>query len=57
MLAKIWKKLLMFILIVACLFNVVTKLVKNSSFDDELLSSAQYIQDQQDAEKQENVIK
>ena len=57
MLAKIWKKLLMFILIVACLFNVVTKLVKNSSFEDELLSSAQYIQDQQDAEKQENVIK
>jgi hypothetical protein len=57
MLAKIWKKLLMFILIVACLFNVVTKLVKNSSFEDEVLSSAQYIQDQQDAEKQENVIK
>ncbi|MCR5146613.1 MAG: hypothetical protein K6B70_04635 [Clostridia bacterium] len=57
MLAKIWKKLLMLILIIACLFNVVTKLVKNSSFDDELLSSAQYIQDQQDAEKQENVIK
>lgn len=57
MLAKIWKKLLMFILIVACLFNVVTKLVKNSSIEDELLSSAQYVQDQQDAEKQENVIK
>ena len=57
MLAKIWKKLLMFILIVACLFNVVTKLVKNSSIEDELLSSAQYIQDQQDAEKAENVIK
>lgn len=57
MLAKIWKKLLMFILIVACLFNVVTKLVKNLSIEDELLSSAQYVQDQQDAEKQENVIK
>ena len=57
MLAKIWKKLLMFILIVACLFNVITKLVKNMSLEDELLSSAQYIQDQQDAEKQENVIK
>ena len=57
MLAKIWKKLLMFILIVACLFNVITKLVKNLSIEDELLSSAQYIQDQQDAEKQENVIK
>ena len=57
MLAKIWKKLLMFILIVACLFNVVTKLVKNLSIEDELLSSAQFIQNQQDAEKAENVIK
>lgn len=57
MLAKIWKKLLMFILIVACLFNVIGKLVKNLSIEDELLSSAQYIQDQQDAEKQQNIIK
>ena len=57
MLAKIWKKVLMLILIVACLFNVVTKLVNNLSLEDELLSSAQYIQDQKDAEKAENVIK
>ena len=57
MIAKIWKKLLMFILIVACLFNVVNKLVHNLSLEDELLSSAQYIQDQKDAEKAENVIK
>jgi len=51
MLAKIWKKLLMFILIVACLFNVVTKLVNNLSLEAELLSSAQYIQEQQDSQK------
>ncbi len=57
MLAKWWKKILMFILIIACLFNVVTKLVKNLSIEDELLSSAQYIQEQQEAEKQENVLK
>jgi len=57
MLAKIWKKVLMLILIIACLFNVVTKLVNNLSLEDELLSSAQYIQDQQDAQKAENVIK
>lgn len=57
MLAKIWKKVLMLILIIACLFNVVTKLVNNLSLEDELLSSAQYIQDQQDAEKAEKVIK
>ena len=57
MLAKIWKKVLMLILIIACLFNVVTKLVNNLSLEDELLSSAQYIQEQQEAEKQENVLK
>ncbi len=44
MLAKIWKKLLMFILIIACLFNVVTKFVKKSSLKDELLTSARYVQ-------------
>ena len=57
MLAKWWKRILMIILIIACLFNVTIKLVKNLSIEDELLSSAQYIQDQQDAEKAENVIK
>ena len=44
MLAKIWRKLLMFVLIIACLFNVVTKFVKKSTLNDELLSSARYIQ-------------
>jgi len=44
MLAKIWKKLLMFIVIIACLFNVITKFVKKSSLKDELLTSARYVQ-------------
>lgn len=57
MLAKWWKRILMAILIVACLFNIVSKLVKNLSIEDELLSSAQYVQEQQDAQKAENVIK
>lgn len=48
MLAKIWKKLLLFILIVLCLFNVITKLVKKSALKDELLSSARYIQSLQE---------
>lgn len=47
MIAKIWKKLLLFILLIACLFNVVIKLVNKSSLDKELESSAQYIQEQQ----------
>lgn len=44
MIAKMWRKLLMLILIIACLFNVVTKLVKKSSLEDELISSATYVQ-------------
>ena len=57
MLSKWWKKVLMAILIIACLFNVISKLVKNLSIEDELLSSAQYIQEQQDAEKEKDVLK
>lgn len=52
--SKIWKKLLMVILILACLFNVVTKLVKRSSLKDELQSSAQYMEELK--ENQENSI-
>ncbi len=52
MVAKIWKKVLMLILIVACTFNVINKLVHNLSLEEELLSSAEYIQEQQDTEKE-----
>ena len=44
MLGKIWKKVLFFILIIACIFNIITKLVNKSSLERELLSSAQYMQ-------------
>lgn len=47
MVAKIWKKILLFVLIVACLFNIVNKLVNKASLNQELESSAQYIQQQQ----------
>lgn len=47
MIAKLWKKILLFILIVACLFNVVNKLVHKASLNQELESSAQYVQQQQ----------
>ena len=47
MVAKIWKKLLFAILIVACLFNIVNKLVHKASLEQELKSSAQYIQEKQ----------
>ena len=47
MVAKIWKKLLFVILIVACLLNIVNKLVHKASLEQELQSSAEYIQQQQ----------
>ena len=47
MIAKIWKKALLFIMIIACLFNIVNKLLHKASLEKELESSAQYIQRQQ----------
>lgn len=46
--AKIWKKLLLLVLIVACLFNIVSKLVKRNSLKSELKYSAQYMEEQND---------
>ena len=50
MLAKYWKKIGMVILIVACVFNIMNKLVHKLSLNSEMLSSAQYIYDQQQIE-------
>lgn len=47
MIAKVWKKVLLFIFIIACLFNITNKLVHKASLNKELESSAQYIQQQQ----------
>ena len=52
MLAKYWKKIGMLILIVACVFNVMSKLVNKLSLNSEMLSSAQYVYDQQQEEKE-----
>ena len=41
--AKIWKKLGLFILIVACLFNIISKLTTKISFNEELKMSADYV--------------
>lgn len=50
MVAKVWKKIGFFILIIACLFNIMVKIIKKTPFIDELKSSAQYIM-QQNTEK------
>ncbi len=47
MIAKIWKKLCLVILIVACLFNIVNKLVSKNPLSKELQTSATYLQEQQ----------
>ena len=57
MLAKSWKKICIAILIIACLFNIITKLVHRVSFNKEILSSAQYMYDEYKYETEENVIK
>ena len=47
MLAKIWKKVCIAVLIVACLFNIISKLVNRISFKTEIQSSAQYVADEE----------
>ena len=49
MIAKIWKKVLLFVLIIACLFNIVNK----ASMEEEVKASAQYVQEQQEAQKKQ----
>ena len=48
MLAKYWKKIGLFILIVACIFNVMSKFVNKLSLKDELKASATYVNQEQD---------
>ena len=57
MLAKYWKKICILILIIASLFNIISKLVNRISFNKEILSSAKYMYEEYKYEKQENVIK
>ena len=51
MIAKIWKKVIFVILIVACLFNIISKFVKRVAVIDELKASSQY---QYDLEQEKN---
>ena len=52
MVAKLWKKIGLLILIIACLFNIINKIVKRVPYRDQLQSSAQYVYEQ---EKQNQV--
>ena len=47
MIAKIWKKVLLAIVVLACLFNLVNKFVFHPSLEDELEASSKYVQEQE----------
>ncbi len=51
MLAKYWKKIGLLIVIIACLFNVVAKLVAKVPYMKQLEASAQYVAEQEQEEK------
>lgn len=53
MLKKYWKKIGMLILIIACVFNIMGKLVNKLSLNKEMLQSAQYIFDEQKNENEQ----
>ena len=53
MLKKYWKKIGMLILIIACVFNVMNKLVHKVSLNKEILQSAQYVFDEQKNENKQ----
>ena len=50
MLAKNWKRIGMLILIIACVFNIMNKLIHKKSLKEEMINSAQYTYEQQKSE-------
>ena len=56
MLAKYWKQIGLFILIIAVVFNVTYKLINKVSLKKTITQSAQYIVNKED-EEEENKIK
>lgn len=57
MLAKYWKKIGLFILIVACIFNVMTKFVHKMSLKNELEASATYVNQEENKNLDEELEK
>ena len=47
MIAKYWKKIGLIILVIACLFNVVSKIVKRTPIKEQLIQTAQYVLNQE----------
>lgn len=51
MFAKYWKKIGMLILIIACVFNIMSKLINKLSLDKEMIYSATYMNQGQNQEQ------
>ena len=47
MIAKYWKKIGLIILIIACIFNIMNKVIHGTSLGEELKSSAAYMLSQE----------
>ncbi len=54
MLAKTWKKIGLIILIIACLWNIVFKLVNKISFDGAIESAKSYLQFNKETSVEQN---
>ena len=48
MLAKYWQKIGMLILIIACVFNIMSKLVNKLSLNKEMIYSAEFMYNQEE---------
>ena len=48
MLAKYWKKIGMLILIISCVFNIMSKLVNKLSLNKEMIYSAEFMYNQEE---------
>ena len=53
MFAKYWKKIGMLILIIACVFNIMNKLVHKLSLNKEMIYSATYMQEENQKNNQD----
>ena len=54
MLARSWKKIGMLILIIACIFNIMNKLINKLSLNTELIDSAEYMKIIEKEDKKQN---
>lgn len=53
MIAKYWKKIGLIILIIACLFNITSKVIHHTTLGNELKSSATYFAQQENKDQNE----